>query len=288
MLLWTYDDYSGWGAELGKVARERGHDVRKFEDPRLVDRGVVFARIHHHPSVRARDKAVMAYLAVNRDVTLIPGYRSALLYDDKAEQARHLARWMPRTVVAYSIADADRAIEILGLPLISKCSEGAGSYNVAMIATREQAMAEAALAFSGEGIPRHYGQSQRGYLLWQRFCSGNDYDFRVIAIGQERLILRRGNRDDRPMASGSNKEMPIKWPDREADEVLAFADLFFATECFLWCGVDIVKGEQGWTLLEMTTGWPLNNMAAHRFVSGRPGSEYWQIVMDEIEAGRCI
>jgi hypothetical protein len=288
MRLWCYQDFSGWGKDLRSVAVSRGHDARMFSKGSEPDHGTVFVRLHHHPDVRARDKAVMADLALNPALELVPCYRAARLYDDKAQQARELAKWMPRTAIVTSPEDAEAAIDRIGLPLMSKCSEGAGSYNVRFIQTRDDAMSEVSQAF-GKGISCHYGQRQKGYLLWQSFCAGNDYDFRVIAIGNERLILRRHNRDDRPMASGSNKEDPITWPDQEASEVLGFTDEFFAEEGFPWCGVDVVRDHEAgeWRILEMTIGWPLKNMGAHRFVSGRSGSDYWQIVMDELEAGRC-
>ena len=288
MKLWIYRDRSDWCDQLAAVAGKRGHDTKLFCDPREPDRGTVFARIHHHPDSRLRDKAAMAHMAVNPDLHLVPGYRSSVLYDDKAEQARQLARWMPRTEIAYSLEDAETAIQRLGLPLMSKCAEGAGSYNVRFLTSAAEAMAEAALAL-GDGLPVHYGQRQRGYVLWQRFCPGNAYDFRVIAIGDERLILRRGNRDDRPMASGANREMPIKWPDREASDVLDFADTFFAAEAMTWCGIDVVRDHDAgrWTVLECTTGWPLSNMSSHRFVSGRSGAEFWDVAMEQMEAGAC-
>lgn len=288
MKLWCWKDYSGWGQKLAVVARNRGHKATIFESPARPDAGIVFARIHHHPDVRERDKAVMAYMAVNSDLTLIPSYRASVLYDDKSEQARQFAKWMPRTVIAYSFEDAERALEIVGLPFMSKCAAGAGSHNVRFITSRDQALKEARAAF-GAGIAVHYGQKQVGYVLWQKFMPGNAYDFRVIAIGRERLILRRGNRDDRPMASGSNREAPVSWPDAEASEVLDFADSFFAETGMNFCGLDIVRDMESnrWMLLESTTGWPLSNMAAHKFVSGRAGAEFWNLIVDEIEAGRC-
>lgn len=288
MRLWIYRDRSRWCDALASVAIARGHDARTFADPRVPDRGAVFARIHHHPTSRLRDKAAMAHLAVNPDLHLVPGYRSAVLYDDKAEQVRQLARWMPRTEIAYSMEDAEIAVRRLGLPLISKCAEGAGSHNVRLIETAAAAMDEARQAF-GAGIAVHYGQRQQGYVLWQQFCARNSYDYRVIAIGTERMILRRGNRDDRPMASGSNREVPIEWPDREASDVMSFADSFFAAEAMTWCGIDVVRDHASgrWVVLECTTGWPLSNMPAHRFVSGRSGADFWSVAMEQMEAGAC-
>src|SRR5690606_37398574 len=111
----------------------RGHDARLFSDPTHPYEGVVYARIHHHPEVRLRDKQVMAYLAARRELTLIPDYRSSVLYDDKVEQARQLARWMPRTAIVYSKGAAERALDRIGLPLMSKSLDGASSHNVRYI-----------------------------------------------------------------------------------------------------------------------------------------------------------
>lgn len=286
MRLWLYKDIGGWGEALLPIALERGHDARLFVEAREVDEGSVFVHMHHHPDCRGYDKDLMLALA-GRGLTVCPHQRAARLYDDKLEQTRQLARWMPATLVLTDKLQVFDALKRLNLPLISKTSEGAGSNNVRLIETREAAFDEAEMALRGQGIPCRYDQAQVGYLLWQEFLPGNDYDFRVIAVGRERLILRRGNRDDQPMASGSGNEMPIEWPDAEASEVLAFADQFFTEEDFRWCGVDIVRDHARgrWAILEVTVGWPLGKMGEHRFVSGRSCDDFWPVVMDEIEAG---
>lgn len=287
MKLWCYRDVSGWGEALAAVAAGRGHDSRLFVEAHEPDEGAVFVHMHHHPDSREYDKELMAELAKREGLRVCPNPRSAVLYDDKLEQSRQLARWMPQTIIVTAPRDVPSALTALRIPLISKTSEGAGSKNVRFVESVGQASDEARLALDGNGIPCHYGQRQRGYLLWQEFLSGNAYDFRVIAIGGERLILRRGNRDDRPMASGSGNEIPIQWPDAEASEVLDFANQFFAEEGFAWCGIDVVRDHKRkrWAVLEMTVGWPLGKMDEHRFVSGRSCDEFWQAVTDEIEAG---
>jgi glutathione synthase/RimK-type ligase-like ATP-grasp enzyme len=231
----------------------------------------------------------MERLAENPRLHLIPSLRAARLYDDKLAQAEAMERWMPRTIAVHDERDVDAALGQIGVPLISKASQGAGSYNVRLVETREAAFREAELIFSGRGIPLHFGEVQRDYLLWQEFLQGNAYDFRVIAVGRERLILRRGNRKDRPMASGSGIEMPVTFPDAEAESALEFADRFFAEEDMRFCGIDLVNDRRtgAWRLLECTTGWPLGKMALHTLVSGRPGTAFWDIVLDEIEASAC-
>jgi glutathione synthase/RimK-type ligase-like ATP-grasp enzyme len=283
MKFWLYDDRTGWGRTLLSLALPRGHEARLFREPEQVDGGdAAFVRMHLDPKTREHDKHTVA--AMQGRIKTVPDARSAMLYDDKVEQAAELAKWMPRTIVARSPEKAREAAATLGLPLMSKTAEGSASKNVRFIQTENELSREIGQAF-GQGIVGQYGVRQQGYVLFQEFCPGNDYDFRVIAIGRERLILRRGNRDDAPMASGSDREMPVTFPDAEAEEVLAFADRFFAEEGFTFCGVDVVRHGDRWVLVEMTTSWPTKLMHVHRFVSGRPGSEYWNIVMDELEAG---
>lgn len=293
MRLWIYDDpLRKWGRALLAEALERQReyrsiDARLFRDPAEPDHGVVFGRLHHYEPERSRCKAAWEAMARRPELRLCPDARSARLYDDKLEQARRLHKWMPGTLILRGPDAVHMAVDQIGLPLISKSREGAGSHNVRLIRTTAEARREAELAFKGGGIPLHRAAPQRGYLLWQRFLPGNAYDFRVIRIGRERLILRRGNRADRPMASGSSDERPVTWPDAEAQAVLDFANEFFEAEAMRFCGVDVVWDRDSGLprILECTTGWPLGNMPAHRFVSGRSCADFWPVVMNELEAG---
>lgn len=241
-----------------------------------------FVRMHLDPATVDDDRRAVAGLEGR--VRTIPSARAGRLYDDKVAQSRELVRWMPRTIVATTRDDALAAAETLGLPLMSKAAGGASSRNVRFIRTEAELRHDIGQCF-GDGLVGQYGVRQQGYVLMQEFCHGNAHDFRVIAVGRERLILRRGNRDDAPMASGANKEMPITWPDAEASEVLAYADSLFAAEDFRFCGVDIVKGPDGWKIIEFTTSWPTKNNAAHTTVSGRNWGAFFDIILDEIEAG---
>lgn len=284
MNLWFYHDLSGWGGILNEIAGKRGHSTVLSRDPDFAEAADCgFVRMHLDPVTRSHDKAVVADLA-SRGIKVAPSARAAVLYDDKVEQAAQLSKWLPETILASCVGEAYEAAERLGLPLMSKSAEGASSHNVRFIRTQDDLAFEIGLAF-GPGIPSQYRQKQSGYVLFQKFCAGNDYDFRVIAVGRERLILRRGNRDDRPMASGANKEMGIVWPDPEAQAVLDFANRFFSEEQFSFCGVDVVQEDGEWRILECTTSWPTKNNAAHKTVSGRNWGEFFEIIVDEIEYG---
>jgi hypothetical protein len=290
--LWCYNDAHNWGSMLLAEALKRGHDAHLFDDPRQPDQGYVFMHMHHHPQVRLLHKRCMAIMAMNPELVLVPEYRSSVLYDDKVEQARQLARWMPRTNVFYTPNAAKRWLEKNpAMPFMSKSSEGASSHNVRLVRTPDEARLEIKHAFSDLGIKCRYGQTQRGYLLWQDFIPGNAGDIRILAIGKKRLVLRRGNRDDRPMASGSGKLISMTSAmlakDSEAEQALAVANMFFAQENMNWCGIDMVKDAQGkWYILETTVGWTLNGYYDCEFIGTQlKGDKVWSVFLDEIEAG---
>lgn len=293
--LWAFNDVHNWGVGLLRVAQARGYDAHLFEDPRDPDEGVVMVHIHHHPSVRLIHKRIMATLASNRHLVLVPDYRSSVLYDDKLEQLRNFAQWMPRTRVFTSPPSANKFLNSKGVkyPFISKTAEGAGSHNVRFIKTEKEAREEIKFAFSDIGIKCKYGQAQHGYVMWQEYLAGNEGDIRIIAIGSKRMILKRKNRQDRPMASGSGDVQPITKMDDELRSALQFANLFFGSERQSWCGIDLVRDPvtKEWRLLETTVGWTMNGYYECRFFDGDGtptkymGSDVWSVFLDEYEAG---
>src|SRR4051812_13639792 len=97
--IWALNDVHNWGVMLLRAAQQRGYDAHLFEDAREPDEGVAFIHIHHHPSVRGVHKRLAQVLATNPNVQLVPSYRSTVLYDDKLEQLRSFAKYMPRTHV---------------------------------------------------------------------------------------------------------------------------------------------------------------------------------------------
>jgi hypothetical protein len=276
-----------------QAARKRGHEALMFDMAAQPDYGVAFVHMHHHLHVRTMFKNMMNRLSLNGRLTLIPNYRAAELYDDKQKQARHLSRWMPRTDYFNEPWQARRFLEQEGaLPVMSKTSEGAGSHNVRFIESYAQANDEIKLAFSHKGIKCRYGQKQIGYLMWQRFIPNNDSDLRVIAVGRKRLVLRRFNRDDRPMASGSGKLEPITRIDDTVSAALDVADAFFAAEGMPWCGIDMVFDHDAkrWLILECTVGWTMSGYYDCAFFEGRrtigkTGADIWDVLIGEVEAG---
>lgn len=291
MKLWAYNDAHDWGSQLAALAASRGHDAHLFEDPREPDTGHVFFHMHHQPQVRILHKRCMAIMATRPELNLIPSYRLSNLFDDKVEQTRQLAKWMPRTYLFYSPATARKFLERgMQIPFVSKTSEGESAHNVRLITDLAQAKQEIRYAFSDIGIKCRHQQTQRGYLLWQEHMPG-DSDVRVIAVGRQRLILKRGGREDRAMAQGARALVPVLKLDEEMAAALTTANHFFAGEDFKWCGADLVRDENGrWHITECTVRWTLHHYyECPFFVDGVPtarcGNKIWEVLVDELEAG---
>jgi glutathione synthase/RimK-type ligase-like ATP-grasp enzyme len=295
--LWCFDDAHNWGNDLCARAKALGHDARMFHEPRTPDKGFVFMHMHHHPQTRARDKNINRILSINPELTVVPEYRSARLYDDKIEQTAELSKWMPRTQVFFSPSPAHRFLEASpDFPIISKSTDGASSYNVRLLRTFDDAKLEIRQAFSDIGIETKYGQRQRGYLMWQKFCEGNEGDIRIIAIGEYRLVLTRRNRKDKPFASGSGNNTPITELSAHLRKPFEFANEFFEHERFTWCGIDLVyeHDRERWRLLETTVGWTMSGYEKCQFfdLNGEPtgmyGRDIWDVLIRQLERGVFI
>lgn len=292
--LWTFDDAHNWGSQLAAAANERGHEARLFDDPRAPDQGFAFMHMHYHPTVRTQHKRGMAIMSMNPHLTLIPSYRMSVLYDDKAEQTRQFAKAMPRTHIVYTPNGARNLLNTMSLPFVSKSAEGSSSSNIRFIETLDEAKQEIRLAFSDIGIKCRHGLSQRGYLLWQEYLPDNNGDVRVLAIGNLRLMLKRNNRGNMPVANGNEFE-PVAsiQPGSPMSFAFDFANDLFRREGIMWGGVDIVydKAKGCWRLLEITVAWTMHHYTECAFIdmSGHAtkikGESVWSTLVSELETG---
>lgn len=285
--LWCFNDAHNWGHSLAVEATKRGHDVALFDNPREPDAGVVFFHMHHHPQVRMLHKRMMAIMAMNPALTLIPDYRMSQLFDDKLEQARQFAKWMPRTHVFYTPGAAKRFVSANNAyPIVSKASEGAAAYNTRLLKSVDEALFEIRQAFSDIGIKCKYGQTQRGYLLWQDYV-GPQMDTRVIAIGAQRMMMRR---DATPDDKGALRLKPVLEVDPDAADALNFAEYFLSQENIKWGSVDLIKDSRTnpieFRVLEVTASWTMHNYYDCVFLgTERKGDQVWSMILDQIEAG---
>lgn len=298
--VWCYDDAHNWGSLLAQAAAARGHDAHMFDDPRQPDTGFAFMHMHYHPQVRALHKRIMQVMAMNPKLTLVPDYRMSVLYDDKAEQARQLSKWLPRTQLFWTPNGARNFLEKhVRFPFVSKTQEGSSSANVRLVETLDQAKLEVRQAFSDIGIKCKYGQVQRGYLLWQDFIPDNAGDYRIVAIGSKRIMLRRDNRGDRAVSTGPGQITPIRTLTEASLAALEFAHDFFIEEGVKWGCLDVVydKAKERHFALETTVGWTMHAYTDCAFMrwdpnagawmnDGRLGSDVWSVLVEEMEQGK--
>ncbi|HOY67561.1 MAG TPA: hypothetical protein PLP29_11760 [Candidatus Ozemobacteraceae bacterium] len=177
-------------------------------------------------------------------MVVFPNIATCAHFDDKVAQKYLLetidAPFIP-TWVFYKRHTAMKWIEKAAWPKVFKLSSGAGSINVRLVRSREEATALCRQAF-GRGFPivagyltdihtrvhktqtayefleklfrapqtllnvialRYRMPRQRGYLYFQEFIPGNTFDTRITIIGNRAFGFQRMNRPNDFRASGS-------------------------------------------------------------------------------------
>lgn len=176
---------------------------------------------------------------------VFPDTRTSWHYDDKLGQKYLLESIRAPVVKSYVFYDRDSAlawVDATNFPKVFKMRTGAGSQNVALVATKHQAkrlirrafgngfaprprtsslkehvwhlrrdLSKEALVGVGRGVARLFVRTEmerntdreRGYVYFQDFIPGNDHDIRVIVIGDRAFAIRRAVRKDDFRASGS-------------------------------------------------------------------------------------
>jgi len=176
---------------------------------------------------------------------VFPDFNTAWHFDDKVGQKYLLEAIGAPFVPSWVFYDKEEAlswIENTSLPKVFKLREGAGSQNVHLVESRKKARRLIKEAF-GRGfyvynpksnlkerwrkyklgktslfeilkgigrlfIPPEYSirkGRQNGYIYFQEFVSGNDFDIRVVVIAGKAFAIKRMVREDDFRASGSGK-----------------------------------------------------------------------------------
>lgn len=278
-------DSRNWGGRVAASAKAKGHETVLFRTADQVERAdYAFCRIAQDAPRLHQDRVEVEALH-KRGINIVPDMRMIRQYEDKWAQAEAYRQWFPRTELISSRDEAEAIAEDMEYPFLSKSRHGSASKNVRLIESRHQALAETELAF-GSGIPA-WGHRQTGYLIWQELCRGNEYDYRVTAIGREIAIGRRWNKPGTFFASGHSEIENLDESDPEAAQVLAFARSFLSTEDMTFAAIDVVKGSQGWRVIETSLAWPADRKpwTDRKFVSGRSCRDLFDVIVEEIEAG---
>ncbi len=187
----------------------------------------------------------LLYSVQNSGIFVFPDYNTCWHFDDKVSQKYLLEGIGAPLVPSYVFYEKKKALEwanSTSYPKVFKLRGGAGSANVRLIKSKKQAFGTINIAFgkgfsgfdrlgyfkdrynkykSGidtftgvlKGIARIFITTQfgrmhgreKGYVYFQDFIPNNDYDTRIIVIGERAFAIVRGVRKGDFRASGSGK-----------------------------------------------------------------------------------
>jgi glutathione synthase/RimK-type ligase-like ATP-grasp enzyme len=239
----------------------------------------------HTAAMRQVARRLLPVIETELGLLVYPDQKTCWHYDDKIAQ-RYLFEAVgipaPRTWVWFDKNLAKEWARSADYPMVLKLWSGAGSTNVGLVHTFEEAGRWIDRLF-GRGVtdltqesPRRWTRAltrlrvakrvllqgapghlpawelHKNYVLFQEFLAGNAYDTRVTVIGDRAFAYRRFNRDNDFRASGSGKIDHN--PEGIAPEFvrLAFdvARRLEAQSCAmdgLWRGTEPVVGEVSYT-----------------------------------------
>jgi hypothetical protein len=227
-----------------RLLQESGHKVR-WVDVRRADvleqlngcQGFMWRWAHFKGMSRIARRLLPV---IERELKLVvyPNQDTCWHYDDKIAQAYLLNATgvpTPATWVWFDQEKASAWADSASFPLVIKLATGAGSRNVALVRTADEAKRwikhlylqrvthlhaaqfeplgwkqrlrlAASVLLTGRTPPvyRDNGyETQSGYVLFQEFLPANDYDTRVTVIGNRAFAYQRLNRKNDFRASGS-------------------------------------------------------------------------------------
>lgn len=236
------DDYGPGDASSPiwtRLLREAGHEVRQVD----VYRADILEQLEgchgfmwrhaHWPHMRQVAKRLLPVLEWELGLAVYPDQNTCWHYDDKIVQAylfEALQIPAPKTWVWFERGQALAFARSAGYPLVLKLWAGAGSRNVALVRSQNEAVGWVK-RFFGRGVvsltprwssvtaflkemavialrrkrPPPLGELHKNYVLFQEFLPDNPYDTRVTVIGNRAFGFRRFNRDGDFRASGSGK-----------------------------------------------------------------------------------
>lgn len=298
MKLWCYGvDRGNWGQQIVQAADARGIDACLFTA--LLDEikagDYVFMRIPQWQPDLDTGKSIAVALQ-KRGCIMIPDLFTIMSYEDKVKQTQAYFDWMPKTHLIQgpcSLGDGLRAVRGLGLPFISKSREASASTNVRLIKSSEEAAKEFVAVMAADGIDIRIGNGrtgkQKGYLIWQKFCTNNDCDYRAVITGRHVMLLRRFNAHGTPFASGSGRNEPVNDLDTPLlVRMYGTAIDFFREYNLKWNGIDLVydRDDEKWKILETTLGWSQAAYAECTYIgTDYKGKQIFELFLDELEQG---
>lgn len=171
----------------------------------------------HNVKIKNLAKKILYTFDFDKRTYVYPDWNSYWHYDDKVSQYFLLHRNnvpIPGTRVFYKWKEAKGYLNDIKYPVVFKYESGAGSSNVSIIKNKKEGSREIDRAFN-KGVHSFIGnKTARNHLIIQEFQKNNSGDYRLVCYGDEILGFFRANRENEPLASGSNnfifKEIPIE------------------------------------------------------------------------------
>jgi glutathione synthase/RimK-type ligase-like ATP-grasp enzyme len=239
-----------------------------------------------------------------KGLKVFPDFNTAWHFDDKLGQKyllESIGARIPKTSVFYERKDALTFIEETKFPLVFKLRGGAGSNNVALLKTKEEAITFINKAFN-KGFSNYNKRgdlkdewkrwkqkkssnidllksirrlvfstkfakmvgNESGYFMVQEFVPENKADIRVVTIGDKAFAIKRLVRDNDFRASGSGKIIYDKSEIPQSCVDYAFEiSKKLGTQC---CAYDFVFDHQNQPIIV-----EINYGFAHRSYNDCPG-----------------
>lgn len=289
------DDYGPGDASSPRwteMLNRRGHEVRRVNvyRPDILEQlrgchGLMW-RFAHFGNMELVARRLLPVVEQQLGLVVFPDQRTWWSYDDKIAQAYQLPALglpTPQTWLWFEAHEARRWARTARYPLVLKLYTGAGSTNVRLVQSHQEAtrwidrlfgpgvygvgdeefppvswtkrIREAAKAV-WRGLPpyrRHdYAPLHGGYVLFQEFLPGNDYDTRITVIGNRAFGFRRWNRPNDFRASGSGRiDRNPELIDPQQLHVAFDAAQRLGSQCcamdLLWRDHQVVIGEVSYT-----------------------------------------
>jgi len=192
-------------------------------------------RWRHAHSEMQKAKSILPLIENNSKIKVFPNQKTCWHFDDKIRQY-YLLKYHGFPVIPswvfWNIDEAKQFAANADYPIVLKLKGGAGSSNVKLINSEDEAIRHINLLF-GKGIktgqfydfPRRitrknigallrkarllkavkneYWQIHKGYIYFQKFLPDNLYDIRITTIGSRAFGFTRDNRPGDFRASGS-------------------------------------------------------------------------------------
>lgn len=231
-----------------------------------------------------------------RGLTVFPSIETCWHFDDKVGQKYLLESIEAPIVRSFAFYDSISALKWVSdapMPLVWKLRGGAGSRNVKLVRTRDEARRIIRRSFrKGWRTPRlhafserlraarerpslksifaisrglvraiaphqvyRHQQAQRGYVYFQQFIPNNDHDIRVVVIGDRAFAIKRMVRENDFRASGSGTIIHDHLAIPQECVRLAFdTTRKMQAQC---CAFDFVQSDGEWRIIEVSYGFSL-------------------------------